>query len=369
MKMIKKISLSDELRSSMVRYVAALICVTAVGAVLIAAQGVNPINAFATIIKGAFGSKAGFGSTLRYMTPCMMLGSAAAVAFKTGVYNMGIEGQMYFGSLVAAVLGYTISLPTGIHTLVCILAGGAAGVLWGIIPALAKMFFNVSEMVVTIMMNYIALLITEYIVQWVILGGMNVAGTIALETPDVLPTARLPVFIKGTTASAGLFIAIAITIAVYILFKYTFLGYELKQVGENIKFSKSGGVNVSKIFLLIFIISSFISGVVGSVEILGPYKRFSANYAAKLPWEGIMISFVSKHKPLAIIAVSFIWGTLRAGALSLERTLAINKMTIYILQMLFVLFVSVDFNMIGRKLKGLTTVLKKRTGGKTDVIN
>jgi simple sugar transport system permease protein len=292
----------------------------------------------------------------------MMLGIAAAVAFKTGVYNMGIEGQMYFGSLVAAIVGYQISLPAGIHTLVCILAGGVAGVLWGLIPALAKMIFNVSEMVVTMMMNYIALLLTEYIVQWAILGGMNVAGTVVLETENVLATARLPVLIKGTTVNTGLFIAFAIAIAVYILFKYTFLGYELKQVGENIKFSKVGGINVSKIFLLIFIISSFISGIAGSVEIIGPYKRFAANYAANLPWEGIMISFISKHKPLAIIAVSFIWGALRAGALSMERTMTINKMTIYILQMLFVLFVSVDFNMIGRKLSSLTTVLKKRTG-------
>jgi simple sugar transport system permease protein len=363
MQIIKKISLSDDLRSSAVRYFAALICVIAVGAVLIAAQGVDPTKAFATIIKGAFGSKTGFGSTLRYMMPCMMLGIAAAVAFKSGVFNMGIEGQMYFGSLVAALVGYQISLPAGVHTLVCILAGGIAGVLWGLIPALAKLFFNVSEMVVTMMINYIALLLTEYIVQWVILGGMNVAGTIVLETESVLATARLPVLIKGTTANTGLLIAFAITIAVYILFKYTFLGYELKQVGENIKFSKVGGINVSKIFLLIFIISSFISGVVGAIEIIGPYKRFAANYAANLPWEGIMISFISKHKPLAIIVVSFIWGALRAGALSMERTMAIDKMTIYILQMLFVLFVSVDFDMVGRKLRSLVTVWKNKQRG------
>ena len=360
MRIIKKIRLSDELRSTAVRYLLALVCVVVTGAVLIAAQGVDPLEAFGTIINGAFGSKTGLGSTLRYMMPCVMLGIAAAVAFKTGVYNMGIEGQMYFGSLVAALVGYKVALPVGVHTVVCILVGGIAGVLWGLIPALAKMLFNVSEMVVTMMMNYIALLVTEYIIQWVILGGMNAAGTIALETEDVLPSARLPVLIQGTSANTGLFIALAIAIAVYILFKYTYLGYELKQVGENIKFSKVGGINVSRTFLLIFIISSFISGVVGAVEIVGPYKRFSVNYAGNLPWEGIMISFISRHKPLAIIAVSFIWGALRAGAMSMERTLALNKTTIYILQMLFVLFVSVDYKMIGQKLKGLTTVLKGR---------
>jgi simple sugar transport system permease protein len=362
MKLIKKISLSDDLRSSAIRYLAALICVIAVGAALIAAQGVDPAKAFGAIIKGAFGSKTGFGSTLRYMMPCTMLGIAAMVAFKSGVFNMGIEGQMYFGSLVAAVLGYKLALPAGVHTLVCILAGGIAGVLWGLIPALAKMIFNVSEMVVTMMMNYIALLLTEYIVQWVILGGMRKTGTVVLQTETISNTARLPVLIKGTTASTGLFIALAIAIAVYILFKHTFLGYELKQVGENIKFSKVGGINVSRIFLLIFIVSSFISGVAGSVEIIGPYRRFGANYASNLPWESIMISFIANHQPLSIILVSFIWGALRAGALNLERALGINKMTISILQMLFVLFVSVNFKMIWKKLCSLLFVFKKQAG-------
>jgi simple sugar transport system permease protein len=362
MKPVKRWRLSDELKSSAARYLLAILMVLAFGAALVAVQGVNPAAALAKIITGAFGTKAGFGSTLRYMMPCTMLGIAAMVAFKSGVYNMGIEGQMYVGSLVAAILGYTLALPVGVHTLVCILAGGFAAVLWGLLPALAKMIFNVSEMVVTMMMNYIALLLTEYIVQWVILGGMQKAGTVVLETQTISDSARLPVLIKGTTASTGIFIALAIAIAVYILFKYTIQGYELKQVGENRMFARVGGVNVSKTFLQIFIISSFISGVVGAVEILGPYKRFGANYASNLAWEGIMISFIAKHQPLAIIGVSFIWGALRAGALTLERTMSINRMTIFILQMLFVLFVSVNFKMIWQKLCGLLSAIRGRAG-------
>lgn len=362
MKLAERLRLTDEERASIVRYVLAIILVLLVGAALIAAQGVNPAAALTKIITGAFGTKAGFGSTLRYMMPCTMLGIAAMVAFKSGVYNMGIEGQMYVGSLVAAILGYKLALPAGVHTIVCILAGGFAAALYGLLPALAKMIFNVSEMVVTLMMNYIALLLTEYIVQWVILGGMRKAGTVVLETQTISDSARLPVLIKGTTASTGIFIALAIAVSVYILFKYTIQGYELKQVGENRKFSRIGGVNVSKTFLLIFIISSFISGIVGSVEITGPYRRFSANYASNLPWEGIMISFIANHRPLTIIAVSFIWGALRAGALSLERTMSINKMTIFILQMLFVLFVSVNYKMIWKKLCDLLSAFKKQAG-------
>jgi simple sugar transport system permease protein len=267
---------------------------------------------------------------------------------------------MYVGSLVAAILGYKLALPAGVHTFACILAGGFAAALWGFLPALAKMIFNVSEMVVTMMMNYVALLLTEYIVQWVILGGVRKAGTVVMETQTISDSARLPVLIKGTTASTGIFIALAIAVSVYILFKYTIQGYELKQVGENRKFARVGGVNVSKTFLLIFIISSFISGVVGSVEIVGPYRRFGANYASNLPWEGIMISFIAKHRPLAIIGVSFIWGALRAGALALERSMNINRMTIFILELIFVLFVSVNYKMIWKKIRGLLSAVRGR---------
>lgn len=360
MKQIKKWRLTDEFKSSAIRYSLAVLMVFVFGAVLISVQGVNPAQALAKIVTGAFGTKAGFGSTLRYMMPCTMLGVSAMIAFKSGVYNMGIEGQMYVGSLAAAILGYQLVLPAGIHTLVCILAGGFVAILWGLIPALAKMIFDVSEMVVTMMMNFIAMLLTEYIVQWVILGGMRQSGTVVMETQTISDTAKLPILIQGTTASTGIFIALAIAISAYILFKYTVQGYELKQVGENRKFSKVGGVNVSKTFLLIFIISSFIAGVAGSVEIVGPYKRFGANYASNLPWEGIMISFIANHKPLAIIGVSFIWGALRAGALTLERTMNINRMTIFILQMLFVLFVSVNFKMIWQKLCELPSIIKGR---------
>ena len=145
-------------RQTAIRYLCALILVTVVGMLLIKLQGENPGNAFALILKGGFGSINGFGSTLRYMMPCILLGTSAAVAFKTGVYNMGIEGQMYVGSLTAALVGGVVGISSGIHVLLAILSGALAGMLYALIPALLKLLFDVSEMVTTMMMNYIALL-------------------------------------------------------------------------------------------------------------------------------------------------------------------------------------------------------------------
>lgn len=337
-------------RQTAIRYLCALILVTVVGMLLIKLQGENPGNAFALILKGGFGSINGFGSTLRYMMPCILLGTSAAVAFKTGVYNMGIEGQMYVGSLTAALVGGVVGISSGIHVLLAILSGALAGMLYALIPALLKLLFDVSEMVTTMMMNYIALLGTEFFVQWILLGDVA-ASNVAIETPKILESAELPTLIKGTSSSTGLFIALIVAVAIFVLFRYTIPGYELKQVGENPRFARAGGVNVSRTFLVIFLLSSLIAGTAGAIEVVGPYKKFTANYAGNLPWEGIMISFISRHSPLAIIVVSFIWGGLRAGGLYMERYTSLNKLTIYILQMLFVLFVSIDFQMVGRWIK------------------
>lgn len=357
--MNKRIINDDFIRTA-VRYTVALVMVIIAGTIFILVQGEDPLNAFRLIINGAFGNRAGWGSTLRYMMPCILLGTAAAVAFKTGVYNMGIEGQLYIGALVAAWIGYSVELPALLHILLCIMGGGIAGMLWALIPTLLKLFFNLSEMVITMMMNYLALLGTEFIVRWLILEG--VGGSVVIETPNINNSASLPALIKGTSSNTGLFIALAVGLGVFILFKYTFMGYELKQVGENLKFAKIGGVNVVKMFMSIFMISSFIAGLTGAIEIIGPYKRFGASFAKNLPWEGIMISFISRHSPLAIIVVSFVWGALRAGAMNMERFTTLNKMTIYVLQMLFVLFVSVDYELLWRKIKTVLRGLERQLG-------
>lgn len=355
-KVLRKI-FNPEARISFIRYVCSFIGVMILGSILVAAQGEDPVSAVKYIVEGAFGSLTAVGNTIRWATPSLLTSAAALVAFKSGVVNLGIEGQMYLGALTAAIIGYYVPLPQGWHVVVCILAAGIAGILWVIPPALMRLFFNINEFVTTMMLNFIATLFADFIVVKIIIPSTGETTT-KVRTPGILDTAKLPTLVSGTSSSYGFFIGLAVLLFIYILFKYTIKGYELKQVGENLRFAKVGGVNVIKTFLTIFILSGFIGGITGGVEVTGGYYRYVSKFSTTMGWEGIMIAEIAAQNPIAIIFVSLIWGALKTGAMSMERATTLNRLTVNLIQMLFVLLVAVDY-------EGLVAGIKKKLSKKS----
>lgn len=341
---------SPDVGIGVTRYVISFIGVIIIGSILIAAQGEDPVHAAKLIVEGAFGNIVSIGNTLRWATPCMLTGAAAIVAFKSGVTNLGIEGQMYVGAFVAAVMGWLIKLPPVVHVMVCIVCAGIAGVVWVIIPALMRLFFSINEYVTTMMMNFIATLLCDYFVIWIIIPALGITTTTA-ATPNISNTARLSTLIPGTSSSMGFVLAVVGCLLVYVLYRYTIKGYELKQVGENLKFAKTGGVNVKKTFITIFILSGFLGGVSGGVEVAGGYYRYVSGFSYTMGWEGIMIANICNRNPIALIFVSIVWGALKTGAMSMERGTSLNRLTVNLLQMLFVILVSIDFEGIYYGLK------------------
>lgn len=333
---------SPDVGIGVTRYVVSFIGVIIIGSILIAAQGEDPVRAARLILEGAFGNIVSLGNTLRWATPCMLTGAAAIVAFKSGVTNLGIEGQMYVGAFIAAVLGWVVKLPPVVHVLVCIFSAGIAGVVWVIIPALMRLFFSINEYVTTMMMNFIATLLCDYFVIWIIIPALGITTTTA-ATPNIGDTARLSTLIPGTSSSTGFAIGVLACLLVYVLYRYTIKGYELKQVGENLKFAKTGGVNVKKTFITIFILSGFLGGVSGGVEVAGGYYRYVSGFSYTMGWEGIMIANICNRNPIALIFVSIVWGALKTGAMNMERGTSLNRLTVNLLQMLFVILVSIDF--------------------------
>lgn len=349
---------NPEVKISAIRYVFSFIGVLILGAILIAAQGEDPVYAVKAIITGAFGSLTALGNTIRWATPSLLTSAAALVAFKSGVVNLGIEGQMYVGALTAAVIGYSLELPSGVHQVVCILLAGIAGVLWVIPPALMRLFFNINEFITTMMLNFVATLLADFIVLWIIIPKTGKTTT-TIRTPSILDTAKLPNLIKGTSSSYGFLIGLFVLIVIYVIFKFTIKGYELKQVGENLRFGKVGGVNIIKTFLTIFVISGFISGITGGVEVTGGYNRYISKFSTTMGWEGIMITRIAAQNPIAIVIVSLVWGALKTGAMSMERVTSLNRLTVNLLQMLFVLFIAIDYEGLYKSIKNRITKKKE----------
>ena len=218
MKKSIKLKISQAARLEILKYFVSALLVMAIGAIIILSQGNSPLEALRAMIIGSVGSPSAIGTTIRWATPSIITGIAAVIAFKSGIWNCGIEGQMYFGAFAAAIAGSALTLPRFLHIPVCLIIGGLAGMAFAFIPAILKLKLNVNELICTLMLNYAANLFTEYLVfKYMGFDASELADAIA--TPDMHPSARLSVIIPKTSATTAFFIAIGIAVIIYLLYR------------------------------------------------------------------------------------------------------------------------------------------------------
>lgn len=335
------------------KYLIAFALSAGIGSIIILLQGGDAGAAFGAILQGALGGSSAITKSIRWITPCIISGVAATIAFKSGVNNLGTEGQIYIGAFVAAVAGYAIKIPHVPHVLVILLLAAIGGMLYALVPALLRLFLNVNEMVTTLMLNYVATLLTDVLTRQLMhFDGSTSPDQVA--TPPLLPTGRLTQLFPPYQATTGIFIAVALALSVFFIYKYTIKGYELKQVGGNISFARQGGVKVARTYLATFLLSGMIAGICGAVEIMGPHGRFRSSFANNLGWDGIMIALIAKNDPIAVIVVGTVWGLIKNGTFAMERVTDTSRVVISLIQALFVLFVTIDY----KKVKARFTAAK-----------
>ena len=340
----KKILDILERHSLIFRYGFAVIMSLLVGCLLFIQQKENPFYAISVIFQGGLAHKINLGTSIRWATPCMFAGAAVIIAFRSGVRNMGIEGQIYMGALAAGLVGANLSLPRLPHIILCLLAAGIAGTCYALLPALLRLYFNLDELVVTIMMNFIARYLTYYYVYWILMKGtLSASGSAAIKTENIQKSAQLSTLVQGSTASTAFIYAILLLILLYMIYKYTIIGYEAVQLGQNMEFSRAGGVDVIKRFLQIFLLSGFVAGLCGGMEVCGSYHYFLANFSNNIGWEAIMVANAASYNPITLGIISCIWGVMKTGSLHLERMTSLSRYTVNIIQMLFIIFVAVDY--------------------------
>lgn len=323
-------------------YLISIVLVLMIASVLILIHGSNPVEAFYEMVNGALGSTSAIASSIRWSTPVIISSMAAVVAQKSGINNLGIEGQIYFGALTSAMVGAYVQGPGYVVIPLAILAGAAAGLLYAVVPAVLKIYWNIDEMITTLMLNYAAIQVTEYLTM-MIMGLSTDTNPDMIATPEILESARLTRIMPPYQASAGIFIGLGIAAVIFILYRYTRIGYEWKMIGRNHIFAKYGGIRHLKNYVIIFLCSGAIAGICGAVEILGPHQRFRTNFSSNMGWDGIMVALVAKNNPAAAVVVSIVWGMIKAGSMSMERMTSVNRVLVTLVQALFVLFITVDF--------------------------
>ena len=238
-------------------------------------------------------------------------GLSFALAKRCGLVNIGAEGQLYMGGFLATVVGiYIKGLPIYIHLPLAIAAGFIGGGLWGLLAAWLKIKFGASEVITTIMLNYIAIHWISYLVT----GPMKEPPGNFPQTPQVEITAQLPRILEGTRLHLGLIIALlAILFFYYFLWKTT-AGYETRVVGENPEAARYAGMNPARNSLLAMFIAGGFAGLAGMSEILGIQQRMFQNFSPNYGFDGIAVALLGQNTPIGVLLSGILFGILRSGA-------------------------------------------------------
>lgn len=316
-----------------------------VGSIIMLLTGRNPLMIYSLLFQGAFGSEKAIFVSMQRATPLIFTAVASALAFRTGVFNVGVEGQFFIGAIAATFVGYSVSLPTALHLPLTLLAGFAGGALWAYFPTLMRQKLGVSEIVTTIMTNYIATFLISYLCNY----PMRESPTTD-QTPVVYPTAQLAQFVelsngtvgKGTQAHVGFVIAIALVILMYIIFKYTKLGYEWRMVGLSFKFSEFGGIPLDKTFVGAMLVSGGIAGLGGAVEILGVWRRYKNLFAAGFGFKGNLAALLGGQSFIGSAVAAIFYGSMEAGALNLAWNAGIPRQLVDIIVGLIIFFMAAE---------------------------
>lgn len=311
-----------------------------INAVVLILVGENVVEVYKTLLSGAFVGKWNIARTLRWMSPLLFTGLAAAVAFRGGMFNLGIDGQLYLGAFAAAWVGFTFTeLPAAVLIILCMLAAAVAGGIWAMIAGFMKIKFGASEVVVTLMMNYIAKLFTEYLVLYPFYEPGNAADSKA--TANIADQARLTSLLSGSQVTSALIIGLIVTFVIYFCNTRTISGYEMKITGSNPKFARFSGIHVVKRQIQMMAVSGGIAGLCGAMEILGIHGRFVANFSSGLGFDGIVVALLCGNNPLFIPLGSLFMGAMTSGSTQLEVVGGIPRSMAAILMGIIIIMITI----------------------------
>lgn len=320
--------------------IALSICIGLVlGTVFVLLGGYNVLQVYSYLIRGSLGSVSALSSTIRWTTAFLLCGIASGIAFKGGMFNMGTEGQLYMGAISATLVGiYCKGLPAIAHIPLCMLAGMVAGAIWASIPALLRVYWNTSEIVVTLMMNYIAINFTSFLVKEYFLTT-GVFGD-SLTTDELAATARFPAF-GGSPISFGFILGTLLIIAYILFFTKSKRGFEIKVSGVNPDFAKFSGISVNKVRISVMLMSGMVAGLAGAAEIMGVQGRFLSGFSPDFGTSGMLVALLGNSSGIGIYISAIFMGILKAGSLTLERSAGVSRALAVVIQALIICFVSV----------------------------
>jgi simple sugar transport system permease protein len=307
----------------------------------------EPVTAVYSFFIGPFTSLRRIGNIVEAASPLIFTALAVIIIFRAGQFSMISEGAFFLGILGSMIVAITATLPAGIHPLVAVLFGGVCGAFAASIPALLKMKWGVSELVTSIMLNYVIQFFAIYVVSY----HYREVTSSSLASLMFRETSALPVIITGTRVHLGLPVALVFCALGFLFLQRTRLGFRLRVTGDNLQFAQYSGIRAAGVIVTAQLIAGAVAGMGGGIELLGMYTRFKWTSSPGYGWTGIVVALLARRNPLLVpIAAAFI-GYLNVGADIMARSSDVSREVVLIIQGAMMLLIASEALLSGWRQK------------------
>jgi ABC-type uncharacterized transport system permease subunit len=306
-------------------------------AVLVAVAGANPLTAARALISGAFGNEYSVSTTLVDSVPLILIGVGSAIAFRAGIFNLGGEGQLYVGGLVTAVVGlHAHGLPTAVLLPLMAVAAAAAGAGWSLIAGFLRNWRGASEIITTIMLNYVGIYLTQYFLH----GPLQAPGATSFGETERLPAAaRLPDLLPGTVLHIGFALAVVAAIVFQFLLSDTSWGFRVRLVGANRRAATAAGVDVARVGLGVFAVGGALAGLAGFCAVSGTTGRMIDNISPGYGYVAIVVALLGANLPIGVLVAGILMAALDSGSITMQSVSGVPSSVGECIQYLIVILV------------------------------
>src|SRR2546421_2483874 len=312
-----------------------------VGAIVLLASGRDALGTYWLLAQQSLGGTTQIANTLVAATPVLLTGLATAIAFRSGIFNVGVEGSLYVGAFAAAWAGFTLTqLPGPLLIVVAVALAGLAGAVWALIPAILRARWRVDEVVTTLMLNYVAILLTSWLVNYFFLAP-DIANSMSRL---IAPQARLGALLPSSQLTVAFIAALLITVLYAFLFKQATIGYELRMTGLNPRFARAVGINLARAIIVAFVLSGLLGGVAGGFQILGVNYRFIDHFSPGYGFTGIAVALLGRGHPVGIVLSALFFGALSSGGAMIQLFSDIPLDLVNILQGTVMIFAVIELS-------------------------
>lgn len=356
LKVKKKSFIDDAVKFSLLSILLGLL----VGAIVLVISGNSPIKAYGAMIEGIFGKPKYIAWTIIKATPYILTGLSIAFAFKTGLFNIGAEGQFIIGALVATLVGYSIQLPAIIHIPLTMILAGLAGGLWGSIAGFLKSKFGINEVIATIMLNWIAFYLSNFMVSNSFISVENSEASVNIQESASIGIDWLKGLVgPATSVNWGIIISIILVFVIWFVLTKTTLGFELRAVGHNKDAAEYAGIDVGKSILKSMAIAGLLAGVAGAIQVMGVTHNITVLVAQEgYGFDGIAVALIANSNPIGVIFSGLLFGAFKYGGIKMQSVGAPSEViNIVIGSIVFFIALSNGLRMLYLKMK------EKRTKG------